>query len=123
MEYASGGELYDYINSDKLTPEEARRFFQQVVSAIHYCHKVRDQSLFKPGWVDGGFSNIFTHKFHVAHPNNLKLLWIKRAKMFKNILEKMGLPNHELIVEVFNLEAIAQKPLTSFCIGCDILCW
>ncbi|XP_072026861.1 uncharacterized protein [Amphiura filiformis] len=39
MEYASGGELYDYINSDKLTAEEARRFFQQVASAVHYCHK------------------------------------------------------------------------------------
>lgn len=40
MDYASGGELYDYINSDSLTPEEARRFFQQIVSAIYYCHKV-----------------------------------------------------------------------------------
>lgn len=39
MDYASGGELYDYINSDSLTPEEARRFFQQIVSAIYYCHK------------------------------------------------------------------------------------
>ncbi|XP_074833482.1 NUAK family SNF1-like kinase 2 [Carettochelys insculpta] len=40
MEYASKGDLYDYINErQKLTEQEARNFFRQVVSAIYYCHK------------------------------------------------------------------------------------
>ncbi|XP_053106596.1 NUAK family SNF1-like kinase 2 [Hemicordylus capensis] len=40
MEYASKGDLYDYISDrQKLTEQEARHFFRQVVSAIYYCHK------------------------------------------------------------------------------------
>ncbi|XP_042321263.1 NUAK family SNF1-like kinase 2 [Sceloporus undulatus] len=40
MEYASKGDLYDYIaERQRLTEQEARHFFRQVVSAIYYCHK------------------------------------------------------------------------------------
>lgn len=40
MQYASGGELYDYVSERKeLTSEEARRIFRQVASAVYYCHK------------------------------------------------------------------------------------
>lgn len=40
MEYASNGELYDFINNKHQIPEsEARRFFRQIVSAVHCCHK------------------------------------------------------------------------------------
>ena len=39
MEYVSGGELFDYIVSrGRLSEEEARRIFQQVLSGIEYCH-------------------------------------------------------------------------------------
>ncbi|RKP24836.1 kinase-like domain-containing protein [Syncephalis pseudoplumigaleata] len=39
MEYA-GGELFDYISSrSRLNEAEARRFFQQIISALGYCHK------------------------------------------------------------------------------------
>lgn len=42
MEYAAGGELYDYLSERKVLPEpEARRIFRQVASAVYYCHKVR----------------------------------------------------------------------------------
>lgn len=42
MEYASKGELYDYISERrKLSERETRHFFRQIVSAVHYCHKVR----------------------------------------------------------------------------------
>ena len=42
MEYASGGELYDYIDDKKgLEDKEARKFFRQIVSAINYLHQVR----------------------------------------------------------------------------------
>lgn len=42
MEYVSGGELFDYIvNQGKLDEKEARRFFQQIVSGIEYCHMHR----------------------------------------------------------------------------------
>ena len=41
MEYASGGELYDYINEKQgLDEDEARRYFRQIVSAVHYLHQV-----------------------------------------------------------------------------------
>ncbi|EEB10280.1 5'-AMP-activated protein kinase catalytic subunit alpha-2, putative [Pediculus humanus corporis] len=35
MEYVSGGELFDYI----LKEHEARRFFQQIISGVDYCHR------------------------------------------------------------------------------------
>jgi len=44
MEYAAGGELYDYLSERKvLTVEEARRVFRQVASAVYYCHKVGEK--------------------------------------------------------------------------------
>ncbi|XP_036373684.1 NUAK family SNF1-like kinase 1 [Megalops cyprinoides] len=40
MEYASKGELYDYISERRrLTERETRHFFRQIVSAVHHCHK------------------------------------------------------------------------------------
>eukprot|EP00595_Chromulina_sp_UTEXLB2642_P000918 CAMPEP_0196762010 /NCGR_PEP_ID=MMETSP1095-20130614/1342_1 /TAXON_ID=96789 ORGANISM="Chromulina nebulosa, Strain UTEXLB2642" /NCGR_SAMPLE_ID=MMETSP1095 /ASSEMBLY_ACC=CAM_ASM_000446 /LENGTH=696 /DNA_ID=CAMNT_0042112223 /DNA_START=38 /DNA_END=2128 /DNA_ORIENTATION=+ len=39
MEFVSGGELFDYIVSrGRLPAEEARHFFQQIISGIEYCH-------------------------------------------------------------------------------------
>ncbi|XP_041836155.1 NUAK family SNF1-like kinase 2 [Melanotaenia boesemani] len=40
MEYASRGDLYDYICDKRNIAEwEARHFFRQIVSAVHYCHQ------------------------------------------------------------------------------------
>ncbi|CAI4231887.1 unnamed protein product [Auanema sp. JU1783] len=40
MEYACGGELYDYVSKSGSLPEpEARRIFRQITSAVLYCHK------------------------------------------------------------------------------------
>ena len=40
MEYAAGGELYDYLSERKvLTEQEARRIFRQIATAVFYCHK------------------------------------------------------------------------------------
>uniref|UniRef100_A0A2K5WLT5 non-specific serine/threonine protein kinase n=1 Tax=Macaca fascicularis TaxID=9541 RepID=A0A2K5WLT5_MACFA len=42
MEYASRGDLYDYISErQQLSEREARHFFRQIVSAVHYCHQSR----------------------------------------------------------------------------------
>eukprot|EP01062_Namystynia_karyoxenos_P015707 TRINITY_DN1571_c0_g1_i1.p1 TRINITY_DN1571_c0_g1~~TRINITY_DN1571_c0_g1_i1.p1 ORF type:complete len:660 (+),score=214.85 TRINITY_DN1571_c0_g1_i1:85-2064(+) len=39
MEYVSGGELFDYIvKKGKLSESHAKRFFQQIISGIEYCH-------------------------------------------------------------------------------------
>ncbi|KAJ3410443.1 Map microtubule affinity-regulating kinase [Chytridiales sp. JEL 0842] len=39
MEYASGGELIEYIAArNYLTEKEARKFFRQIVSAMDHCH-------------------------------------------------------------------------------------
>ena len=40
MEYAGGGELFDYIVAhSRLKEKEARRIFRQVLSAVAYCHE------------------------------------------------------------------------------------
>lgn len=40
MEYAAGGELYDFLSERKvLSEEEARRLFRQIATAVYYCHK------------------------------------------------------------------------------------
>ncbi|XP_055696921.1 serine-rich adhesin for platelets isoform X3 [Phlebotomus papatasi] len=40
MEFAAGGELYDYLSERKvLSEEEARRVFRQIATAVYYCHK------------------------------------------------------------------------------------
>ncbi|KAK2915044.1 NUAK family SNF1-like kinase 2 [Channa argus] len=40
MEYASRGDLYDYISDKRhISDQEARHFFRQIVSAVHYCHQ------------------------------------------------------------------------------------
>ncbi|KAI9208700.1 kinase-like domain-containing protein, partial [Polychytrium aggregatum] len=40
MEYASGGELIDYIAArSRLTEKEARKFFRQIISAMDHCHQ------------------------------------------------------------------------------------
>lgn len=45
MEFASGGELYDYIDDKKgLEDREARKFFRQIVSAVNYLHQVSAQA-------------------------------------------------------------------------------
>eukprot|EP00762_Andalucia_godoyi_P001115 ANDGO_01944.mRNA.1 SNF1-related protein kinase catalytic subunit alpha KIN10 len=42
MEYVSGGELFDYIvTKGKLSEDEARKFFQQIISGVEYCHRFR----------------------------------------------------------------------------------
>ena len=40
MEHASGGEALDFVvTHGKMSEDRARVFFQQIVSAIAYCHK------------------------------------------------------------------------------------
>lgn len=39
-EYISGGELFDYIaGKGRLSEDESRRFFQQMISGVEYCHQ------------------------------------------------------------------------------------
>ncbi|TRY60882.1 hypothetical protein DNTS_035148 [Danionella cerebrum] len=40
LEYAGGGELYDYIQlKHRLSEDEARHYFRQITAAVHYCHQ------------------------------------------------------------------------------------
>lgn len=40
MEYASGGELFDRIvKANRFSEDEARYFFQQLISGVAWCHK------------------------------------------------------------------------------------
>ena len=39
MEYAAGGELFDRIvKAGRFSEDEARFFFQQLISGVDYCH-------------------------------------------------------------------------------------
>ena len=41
MEYAAGGDLYKYVSSRRgVAEDEARWFFQQLVVAVDYCHRM-----------------------------------------------------------------------------------
>ena len=43
MEHAEGGELFDYIVTHKRVKEkDAKAFFRQIISAVDYCHQVRN---------------------------------------------------------------------------------
>ena len=49
MEYASGGELFEYIVSNtRLKEREARIFFRQILSAVAYCHRVQHRVPARP---------------------------------------------------------------------------
>uniref|UniRef100_A0A7N0SZ56 non-specific serine/threonine protein kinase n=1 Tax=Kalanchoe fedtschenkoi TaxID=63787 RepID=A0A7N0SZ56_KALFE len=40
MEYVKCGELFDYIvEKGRLQEDEARKFFQQIISGVEYCHR------------------------------------------------------------------------------------
>jgi len=40
MEFVAGGELFDHIvKNGKLSENEARKFFQQIISGVAYCHR------------------------------------------------------------------------------------
>ncbi|RDX89933.1 Serine/threonine-protein kinase SAPK7 [Mucuna pruriens] len=42
MEYAAGGELFERIcNAGRFSEDEARYFFQQLISGVHYCHAMQ----------------------------------------------------------------------------------
>eukprot|EP00268_Persea_americana_P017852 TRINITY_DN1870_c0_g1_i1.p1 TRINITY_DN1870_c0_g1~~TRINITY_DN1870_c0_g1_i1.p1 ORF type:complete len:355 (-),score=54.16 TRINITY_DN1870_c0_g1_i1:599-1663(-) len=42
MEYAAGGELFERIcNAGRFSEDEARYFFQQLISGVHYCHTMQ----------------------------------------------------------------------------------
>ncbi|XP_058228492.1 serine/threonine-protein kinase SRK2I isoform X2 [Rhododendron vialii] len=42
MEYAAGGELFDRIsNAGRFSEDEARFFFQQLISGVSYCHTMQ----------------------------------------------------------------------------------
>ncbi|GER44286.1 CBL-interacting protein kinase 2 [Striga asiatica] len=38
MEYMKGGELFNKVAKGKLNPEAARKYFQQLISAVDFCH-------------------------------------------------------------------------------------
>ncbi|EMD39223.1 hypothetical protein CERSUDRAFT_33474, partial [Gelatoporia subvermispora B] len=40
LEYVEGGELFDYLcNKGRLSSSEALGYFQQIITAVHYCHR------------------------------------------------------------------------------------
>ena len=51
MEYAAGGELFDRIvKAGRFSEDEARFFFQQLISGVEYCHS-EARALPKPQYI------------------------------------------------------------------------
>ena len=75
MEYVSGGELFDYIvKHGKLKEEDARRFFQQIISGVDYCHRhnvVHRYQAPKPAL--GSYNQILSQFSRDLKPENLLL--------------------------------------------------
>ncbi|CAN5964495.1 unnamed protein product [Sphagnum jensenii] len=88
MEYIKSGELFDYIvEKGRLLEHEARRFFQQIVSGVEYCHwhkvvhrdlkpenLLLDSSMCNVKIADFGLSNVMCDdghllKTHCGSPN------------------------------------------------------
>src|SRR5687768_1794383 len=95
LEYASGGELFDYIlNHRYLKDNSARRLFSQLVSGVGYLHKKgivhrdlklenllldRNRNIII---TDFGFANTFDPNEELAEEEELNLSdkdWVKRA--------------------------------------------
>lgn len=52
MEYAAGGELFDRIvKAGRFSEDEARFFFQQLISGVGYCHGEVGLSISRPWFV------------------------------------------------------------------------
>jgi MAP/microtubule affinity-regulating kinase len=79
MEYAQGGEVFDYLLAHgRIKEKDARKFFRQIVSAVDYCHQMRivhrdlkaenlllDADLQQVKIADFGFSNQFVPGNHL----------------------------------------------------------
>lgn len=72
-EYASNGEMFDYLDTHgRMSEKEAKKKFMQIISAVEYCHKrhvvhrdLKAENLLLDGNMnikiaDFGFSNFFT---------------------------------------------------------------
>ena len=52
MEYAPGGDLFRYVAARRGLPEdEARWFFQQLMIAVDYCHRMVRLLCSREGWL------------------------------------------------------------------------
>ena len=62
MEYASGGDMFQLVVNNKGLPENnARWYFQQLIAAVDYCHKM--VSFQKPGSVTSLWRSFFKASF------------------------------------------------------------
>uniref|UniRef100_A0A6P7GS24 CBL-interacting serine/threonine-protein kinase 3-like n=1 Tax=Diabrotica virgifera virgifera TaxID=50390 RepID=A0A6P7GS24_DIAVI len=87
MEYAAGGELYDYLSDRKVLDEdEARRIFRQIATACYYCHK------HKICHRDLKLENIL-----LDENNNAKILFLAASPLIREMLTVN--PKHRADVE------------------------
>ncbi|KAL8129493.1 hypothetical protein V2J09_018648 [Rumex salicifolius] len=99
LEFVTGGELFDKIASKgRLKEDEARKYFQQLINAVDYCHSRVFHSVLHSCFLRNGF-------FYCV------LILLSICKQPENLLlDSNGL----LKVSDFGLSALAQQVRVSF---------
>lgn len=65
------GELFDYIvEKGRLVEDEARHFFQQIVSGVEYCHRNMVRCGLSPCYLNSFISRMF-QKHSFAHASTV----------------------------------------------------
>ncbi|KAJ3336446.1 MAP/microtubule affinity-regulating kinase 3 [Gonapodya sp. JEL0774] len=129
MEYAPGGEIFDYLVAHgRMKEKDARRTFRQIVSAVSYCHHLhvvhRDlkaENLLLDGSMnvkiaDFGFSNQFNPGQKLNTCEKLLLFWVTLLRVIVFDVARCGSPPYAA-PELFQGTAYAGPEVDVWSLG------
>lgn len=106
MEYASRGDLYDYISErPRLSEQDARHFFRQIVSAVHYCHLVSSPCQLSSEGVPGALG---LSRIPQGDKQRQKLIWTWALGMLASLAVAPGVEVSVIRGPVFSRDGHSQ---------------